>query len=97
MSTDVRIPRQFVHMHIHVYACVCACGCMYVYMHRYMCMCMYVCMNACVYVRGSINVYVYVCVYMCMCIYVYGWPVCLQVHTYTWLRVQKKKIQDTTL
>jgi len=43
-----------------------------------------------------VYVYVYVCVYMCICVYVYGWPVFLQVHTYTWLRVQKKKIQDTT-
>jgi len=42
VSTDVRIPRQFVHIHIYVYECVGAYGCMYVHMCKYMYV--YVCM-----------------------------------------------------
>ena len=53
---------------------------------------MNVCM--CVYMYEKEYKYMYMCV--CICKYVYRWPVFLQVHTYTWLRVQEKKIQDTT-
>ena len=64
MSTDVRIPRQFVY----AYTCICVVR-MWVYVcaYIYVCVGMYVCMYACVYVY--MYMYMYVCV--CVCVYVY--------------------------
>ena len=83
-----------IYICMRVYMCVGVC----MYVCIYVCMYVYVCMYACVYVRGRIHVYVYehVCMHICICIYIYRWPIFLQMHTYAWLRVQKKKIQNTT-
>ena len=66
---------------------VCTCICMDICV----CVCMCVCIHVYMYEGVYMYMYMYMCVCMCVYVYMYMGGQSLQVHTYTWLRVQKRK------
>jgi len=55
VSTDIRIPRQYVHIYVYLYACVCVCVYVRVCIYAHICVCMCMCVCICVYTQYAVG------------------------------------------